>query len=480
MSTLDPDGFRSDGLLRALFREEWRLHAGLFGGRRFAAFPAFVALLGAAALYGLHAVGTPLDDALAGLHALVFVFGLQTGAVAFVSSDALDSLLGDVTLLLSSSRTLPVSERRIYALFLVKDALYYSLLFLAPLALAAAGVGAATGHTALLVRSPLLFASLTGTFTLGLSTTLVGIGLARRGSVGRAVLVLLGASVAGALRFDLPLVAYSPYGAFSGVDPLRGVVALLAVLVAGLLGWWLFDPNRERRARTATDRFDALSARLGDPLAARSLLELRRSGGGVAKVVVSTAIVSGVAVALLALVGRVVGDPPAPPVALGAILALTAFTTYNWLTRFDSLEEYRTLPLSVADVFRAKALGFALLLPVGGLGYLATALYVGGTPAELLVGGVLFCGVSAYLFGLTALLAGVEPDEFLFDAVLFAAFTLAVAVALVPVLVAGLVLPLSATFAAGVVGESVVLAAVGIVALRRAAPRWEARLLRDA
>jgi hypothetical protein len=196
------------------------------------------------------------------------------------------------------------------------------------------------------------------------------------------------------------------------------------------------------------------------------------------KVVVSTAIVAGVAVALLELVSRVVGTPPAPPIALGAILALTAFTTYNWLTQFDSLAEYRTLPLSVADVFRAKALGFALLLPVGGAGYLATALYVGGSPAAVAVGGALFLGVSACLFGLTVLLAGLEPNEFLFDTVLFAAFTLAVVVALVPVLVAGLVLPLTATLAVGVVVESLVVGAVGVLALRRAAPRWEARLLR--
>ncbi|MFD1515296.1 hypothetical protein [Halomarina rubra] len=470
---------RADGLFWALFREEWRLHADLFGGRRFAAFPAFVTLLAAAALYGLHVVGTPLADSLAGLHALVFVFGLQTGAVAFVSSDALDSLLGDVTLLLSSSRTLPVSERRIYALFLLKDALYYSLLFLAPLALAVAGVGVATGRLDLVVRAPLLLATLAGTFSLGLATTLVGIGLGRRGVVGRVLLAGCVLGVVGALWKGVPVVAYSPYGVFATFDPLRAVVALVTVSGAGVLGWWLFDPDHERRARTTRDRFDALSERLGDPLAARSLLELHRSGGGVVKVVVSTAIVAGVAVALLELVSRVVGEPPAPAIALGAILALTAFTTYNWLTQFDSLEEYRTLPLSVGDVFRAKALGFALLLPVGGAGYLATALYVGVTVVELAVGGVLFLGVSAYLFGVTVLLAGVEPNEFLFDTVLFATFTLCVVVALVPVLVAGLVLPLTATLAAGVVAESLLLGAVGVLALRRAAPRWEARLLHD-
>ncbi|MWG36148.1 hypothetical protein [Halomarina oriensis] len=469
--------YPSVGLLRALFREEWRLHSDLFGGARFAAFPLFVTVLATGALYGLQTVGTPLVDALAGLHALVFVFGLQTGAVAFVSSDALDSLLGDVTLLLSSSRTLPVSERRIYALFLVKDALYYSVLFLAPLAVAVAAVGTLVGSSTLFWRSPLLFGSLSATFSLGLATTLVAIGLSRRGVQGRVTLALGVGSLAAAFWQGFPLVAYSPYGVFADPALGRGVVALGGVLVAAVLGWWLFDPDHERRARTSTDRFETLAVRFDDPLAARSLVELHRSGGGVGKVVVSTAIVAGVAVALLELVSRVVGDPPAPSVALGAILALTAFTTYNWLTQFDSLEEYRTLPLSVPDVFRAKALAFALLLPVGGLGYLVTALSAGGSPTGLLVGGVLFVGVSVYLFGLTVLLAGVEPNEFLFDTVLFAAFTLAVVVALVPVLVAGLVLPLTPTLAVGIGVEALVLATVGVLALRRAGPRWEARLL---
>jgi hypothetical protein len=466
--------------LRALFREEWRLHADLFGGRRFAAFPAFVALLAATALAGLVAVGTPLADSLAGLHVLVLAFGLQTGAVAFVSSDALDSLLGDVTLLLSSSRTLPVSERRLYALFLLKDALYYSALFLAPLALATAAVAAATGDAALLARTPLLFASLAGTFSLGLAATLVGVGLTRRGVVGRVALVGACGTVGAALLTRVPLVAYSPYGVFEAFDPLRAVVALGTVALAGVLGWWLFDPDHERAVRTESDRFDALAARLDDPLAARTLLELHRSGGGVGKAVVSTALVAGVAVGLLGLVGRIVGTPRAPGVVLGAVLALTAFTTYNWLTGYDSLEEYRRLPLSVGDVFRAKARAFALLTPVGAAGYLAAALVVGTAPSDLLVGGVVFCGVSAYLFGLTVYLAGVEPDEFLFDTVLFAAFTGCVVLALVPILVVGLLIAPSPLAVAGVVAGALLLGAAGLLALDRAAPRWEARLLRGA
>ena len=68
-------------LLRTMLREEYRLHARLFGGPRFAVFPAFVALLAVAALWGLDVTGTPVDSVLAGLHVLVLLFGVQTGLI---------------------------------------------------------------------------------------------------------------------------------------------------------------------------------------------------------------------------------------------------------------------------------------------------------------------------------------------------------------------------------------------------------------
>src|SRR6056297_3121987 len=124
-------------LFRRMLREEWRLHEELFGGRRFGAFPLVVLGLAAGGFELLHVTGTGFDAVLAGLHGLVFFFGLQVGTIGLVGRDALRNVLGDVTLLVFSARTLPVSWTRLLAVFLCKDLVYYAGFFLAPLALAA-------------------------------------------------------------------------------------------------------------------------------------------------------------------------------------------------------------------------------------------------------------------------------------------------------------------------------------------------------
>lgn len=106
------------------------------GGRRFAAFPVFIALAGAGTVWLLRTSGTGPAQVAFGLHLLIFAFGLYTGSAGLVGRDALRDLLGDVTLIVFSARTLPVSERRLLGAFLVKDVGYYVGPFLLPLAVA--------------------------------------------------------------------------------------------------------------------------------------------------------------------------------------------------------------------------------------------------------------------------------------------------------------------------------------------------------
>ncbi len=463
-----------------MLREEYRLHARLFGGRRFALFPGFVALLAVGALVGLDWTGTDTAVVLTGLHALVALFGVQTGLVGLLSADALDDLLGDVTLLVSAARTLPLSERYVYAVFLVKDAIYYSALFVGPLALAVGGYALASGDVALAASAPLLAVTLSATFVLGLSATLTLVGAVRRGRAGTTAAILACAAVAGGVVTDFPLGAWTPYGLYVAPSSVRAVAVTGVVLGFAFLGWWSFDPTHRRAERRVEARFSWLADRLpGDPhgLAARNLLELHRSGGGLLKVVLSAGLVTGFAVAVLDLAATITGRTPDAAVTLGALLGLTAFTTYNWLTQFDSLEGYRVHPLSVADVLRAKLVGFCLLLPVGGVFYLGAALSLGASPVSLVAGGVLYLGLSLYLFGLTVFLTGVEPNEFLFDTLLFAVFTAGAALALVPVLVVGLVVPLTVTLVGGLAIAAVALGALGYGLVGRAVPRWTAHLV---
>jgi hypothetical protein len=464
--------------LRALFvtmvREEWRFHSELFGGRRFAAFPLFVTLLAAGAVQLLQFTGTSLAGVVAGVHALVFAFGLHTGTIGLLGRDSVRDLLGEVSLLLFTDRTLPLSRTRLLAVFVVKDVAYYAVLFLLPLALAfvpsvAAGEVPPT-------RVPLLWVTTTLTFSLGVVVTLAVVALRTQGRRGTVGLLAGAVAVVGAVTLGVDLVAWTPYTLLrDGGGVAQFLRATLPTVLFALVGLRAYDARFERAARTTDDRFSAWAARLRDDdgLLTRTLLDVARSSGGLVKVPFSAAIILAVAVVLVEFAGVVTGRTPATGVSLGALLGLSGFTTYNWLTGFDGPRSYLAFPVSIAAVLRAKFRAFILLGPPVALGfYLAAVAWFGAPLLDALAGAVVCLGLQSYLFGTTVYLTGLQPDEFLFDTVLFAAFTLAVAVVLVPLLVVGFVVPPSATVLVGLTVASVVVGLVGVLLARRAEDRW--------
>ncbi|WP_436924368.1 hypothetical protein [Halosimplex amylolyticum] len=463
----------STRLLARMIREEWRLQAELFGGR-FAAFPLVVAAFAGVGVWLLTLTETPMDAIAAGLHGLVFFFGLQVGTIGLVGRDALRDVLGDVTLLVFSARTLPVTWRRLLAVFLVKDLLYYSALFLAPLAVGYAAVALSTGVPP--ARVGLLWATTTGTFALGVgvSLTLTGIGTRSRA----AVIALVAALAAGIATGRLDVAALSPYGFY--LDPsLRTAVSgfgpALALAVAGPLA---FRPGGAGTTRSAPDRYSRLRSAVGDDrgIATRTVLEIARSSGSVWKVLFSMGVLFGVTALLVREVADATALAPSYGIAVGTFLGLGAFTTYSWVTQFDSADEYLRYPVAMDEVFGGKRAAYLLLSLPAGLVYLALSL-VWIPVGEVLIGAVVFPLVAVYVFGVTAYVTGFSPNELLFDTPLFVAFGAALAAVSIPLVVAALAYGETPTTATGVaVGVSLAAALVGIALSRRAGPRWNRKL----
>lgn len=140
-----------------MIKEEWRMHSTLYRGRSFATFPLVVFALAFSATFitgNYSALKTSTIGAT--LEGLALFIGLAVGSLGFSSRDAMKNVLGPMNLLVYSSRTLPISERKLLLDFLIKDVIYYSFLFLAPLTL---GVLLPTGTSLLssAVLVPLMF-----------------------------------------------------------------------------------------------------------------------------------------------------------------------------------------------------------------------------------------------------------------------------------------------------------------------------------
>ncbi|MFB6132648.1 MAG: hypothetical protein ABEJ44_04510 [Halanaeroarchaeum sp.] len=484
---MSTSGTRTWRVLKEMTREEWRLHTALFGGRRFAGFPVLVALLVAIAVWALLRTGTSTAAVVAGMHALVFLFGLHTGSVGLVGREAVRNLLGDVTLLVFSARTLPLSRRRLLGVFIVKDIGYYTILFLLPMAVGTVPVVIAVGGTgptgtgslpiqAALLGALFLWITLVGTFVLGMGTTLSALGLSSRGSAGRIALIVVLTGIAAAWVAGVPILEYTPYGLSRAPTVTRAIGALAIVALLLGFGGLTVDVKRSSPSRTEAPRFRRWNDVLADPLATKTLLDVHRSAGGFGKVCFSAGILLVVTIGLVDLAARITGVAPSIGISIGTLLGLSAFTTYNWLTQFDDVEAYLVLPTDVSAVGRAKSRAFLVLGPAVGLLALAIAVgYSGGRPAEVAVGAFLLVGVSTYIYGVTVFLAGFSPNEFLFDSVLFGVFAIAVMVPLVPTLVVGFALaPIGLHLLGALALGSGALAVAGYVLYRRSLPRWEA------
>ncbi|MDS0281684.1 hypothetical protein [Haloarcula onubensis] len=458
-------------LFRWMVREEWRLHSHLFGGARFAAFPLVVAVLTGVGAWLLPLTGTPMATVAGGLVALVGFFGLQVGTIGLVGRDALRDVLGDVTLLVFSARTLPLSWRRLLATFLLKDVCYYTGFVLTPAVVGYGAVAVASGTTPASVA--LLWLAVVAAFAFGASLSLALVAVATRSRLAFA-----GALVGGTLAvvgLGLDPVAYTPYALYA--DPSaatvgRGVTPTLALAALGVALFRPVDDAGSSRHR-ATER---LFTGVRDPLTRQSLLSVTRSSGSVGKVVFSMGVLFAVTALLLDRVTAATGVRPQPGVAFGTLLGLGAFTTYSWVTQFDSPRSYLRYPVAYADVFAGTLRAYLVLSLSAAAAYLAAATL--WYPVRALAVGLLVVpGVAVYVFGVAAYLTGLAPNELLFDTALFAAFGAALAALAVPLLVAALVVsvaPLAAVAAA--VGLATLAGGVGWWLTGRAGPRWAEKL----
>jgi hypothetical protein len=401
-----------------MLREEWRMHSTLFGGARFAGFAGLLTLLAAVGAVGLSQIGITVPVIGLGVVVLGALLGAQTGSLGFEGRDALENLIGDVTPLVYSSRTLPLSGRAAFVAFVLKDYLYYSLMFLLPISLGSIG-GAG-------------LESLVAGGTSGLPSVTVA-------TLGWTLAAWGGSSVA-----------------FLG-----GLLA--ALVVSGVPVAARAVGRAQNDGKTTTDRYSMLSERLGG-LTAKSILDIHRSSGGVWKLLLSSATLVGASYVALELVAQHIPIIPSYGVLSGVFLSVTAFPTYSWLTQADGPAAYQLYPVSTTELVTAKARAFAVLqLPVvavySGVGSLALS----PSALDLFVGTAVLLGLLVYVFGLTVALTGFEPDEYLFDAVVFGKYAFGIVVALLPPMMAGLFTSVTGVVAVGLVVYATLFAILGLL-----------------
>lgn len=344
-----------------MLKEEWRMHSELFHGSSFAMFPVMIFLISLTGSYALVELSTLGVNTLTQVLGFLGIFmGLSVGAIGFSSRDAMKNVLGPTNLLIYSSRTLPVSRRKLLVSFLLMDSIYYTALFLVPL------------------------------------------------SAGAFVV--------------------------SGVSVLSGISLLFGGFIAGLLSALVLTRLSTKLPGLGIRYRDSFGALTG-----KTIVDVMRSTGGIMKVVFSLTVLTGLywfLVLYFPFASRFLRNPV---VSFGVLIGTVSLSVYNWINRFDEVEDYLYLPVSSRMLLESKQKAFLLVsVPLTSVFLLAAFFFYPVSYMEAFLSIMASLSTQLYTLGLGSYLTGLKPNYRLFDSVVFAKYLVANSLFILPLLMISL------------------------------------------
>jgi hypothetical protein len=458
-------------LFTAMVKEEWRVHSTMFGSLSFALFPVMIfgiAFMGSF-LLPLMQNTLPAGNLTLIVHANYLMLGIMVGAFGLLGNEVMNRRFGQASLLAYSARSLPLSEKFIFANFVIKDTVYYFFLWVLPFGFGYILASPFTGVP--LADALLLLLTLTLAFLFGLCGVFFLSAVYARSRL--ALLLALGVISVGlaglaAMTGMSPVLFFPPLllnSMFTWANFLISCAVLVLLFGIAIV---LFNPESVGSEKTYKDSFMPLmrsfSFLRNPPLTAKDALDLYRSGSLVGQTIFSFLLPLAVIWFFLSLLG-----PFFPPHGLLFLIAVTtgviASTMYTWVTMFDTFGPYACLPVAVSTLIASKLTTFAVLQMIPAL-FIASVALLSGEAAYLIPAVVLGISISFYAVGIMAWLCGLSPNVLVYDVKVLFVYLILVGIVLTVFTAMAFANPYYAL-------SSVILAVPAWLLVQRAKTRWD-------
>jgi hypothetical protein len=418
-------------ILSLFIKEEYRTQSSMFRSS-FLMYPVFI--LAVSAFMGLMVL--PLKSALTDIelislaHLGIFGAGIFVGGFALLQDIILERRIGGIRLLLSTPGTIPITYKEMFSYFYIKDIIYYLAMNVLPILFGLYLSAIVTG-----VHIDILLASLTfiSAFIVGVSVSFAMSTLLVRSKllfvpVLAAILLAIYVTISGPLTPLTAIGKIMPFASAYSERSIAGIGISLGIFIILSIFSLMFvretPVSLERRQKSIfkliRDRFLAFGKY--SSLVAKEWLDLTRSGGMVSLIfsfVLPLLFLWG----LLWLLPKVMtfmmeGESIGIEFNLlfyGTIIGFFSSLVYGWLNNLDTIDNYKTLPITMPDVIKSKLLLFCLLNTAVSVAYLSLICLSSGEFALLPFALYNMFMVSAYVGVVTAYLTGVFTNSLMFD-----------------------------------------------------------------
>lgn len=436
-------------LLRWFVIEEYRFLTSLFGSYRVYLFPIMILLFGV--IIGLIA---PILDvvstvSITGYLAIILFFGIQTGLVGFEARDMIKNVVGeDISRIIFSSRTLPVSQKKLATIFLIKDGLFYSFIIIAPLiiglflgSLGTSMIGSVTS-TVTILGIVKLFVVSNISFFFGVS---VGFFFTTVASGNTLIKIVFGI-LTGSLTIFFLLIGIDTI--ISGIQSniiLSSVLAIFVTIILSVVGILNFTVSEKTYTES---NYLNLYGRISEifnrdnigkrAIIIKTIVDIQRSSGGVWKLILSTIVILGVIYASIITSANVLNFRISEPFLYGSLLSLIAYPVYTVLFRYDNYGSYNIYPLSKSEVIEAKTDLFLIISAVIGFIYYSIVTLPNVNSIIYTTGLMIFFGLLVFQIGFLTRIVKDEPTRFLFDGLRFSLYAFVSMIFIMPSVMVGL------------------------------------------
>ncbi len=410
-------------ILRNMIKEEWRIHSSVFGNVLFALFPFLLIVF---AFLGSFLLPIFLDvlsikQILILAHYLFVLFGLSVGGFGLLGREVMNRRFGQASLIAYSSKTLPITERKIFLNFFVKDLIYYFFLWILPIV--SGFVFASLFLSINLFYSFLLLLTLTLSFLIGLSLIFfLSTIYAHSSKVLIIVLVLftsIGILITSYFSIDsliLPSVLF--FFTLSFKELFLSLFSIITFSSLSLIFLKVDYPEKKRRFKNQLDKLSERLKFIKYPyFVSKDFLDLKRSEGGLGKIIFS--FLFPVLFIWLVIYVFLKFVPVADFLLMFSILlGVMSSTIYNWLTEFDLFTSYSFLPVKVSNVIKSKINSYMLINLISLIILIVTTIWINKF-VYFLPSFFAFLGISSYALSVTIYLTGLYPNILLYNSKIF-------------------------------------------------------------
>jgi len=411
-------------ILKSMMKEEWRSHSTMFGSLMFFLFPVVISIFAFIGTLFLPILKNILPTSQIALlvHYVFVLFGLSVGAFGLFGREVMNRRFGQASMIAYSSRTLPVSEREIFLNFFIKDVIYYFFLWILPFV---AGFASASPFISIsLSYSWILAITLTLSFLIGLSISFFFSTIYVH-SLKLLVGILFFAVFLEILASNflyVNLLESLPSLSFFFSHSVEKIILSLGIIIVlssfSIIFLKVDYPEKKRRFKNSLDSM-AGKLKFGrySFFIVKDFLDLKRSEGGVGKIIFSFLFPLAVIWLLLSVFLKIIPFSDFT-VVFAVFLGVISSSMYNWLTEFDLFTSYSFLPVKVSTVIKSK-LGSYILINSISLIILILVTLTGGSIYYFLPAVLSFLAVSSYTLSVTVYLTGLYPGTLLYNAKIF-------------------------------------------------------------